>query len=156
MVSGAGKGKSKGQGKNRNSHGRAPGQSSNASTSQAGMSLHKPMPTRPCLKCGSRDHETGKCPKNQEHRSYMAHALNFTAWCLGSDGMNSNSVSAELFCCENLARGRVLLDCGATDTVGSVEAIDAVVDKSQEAFGTDHLWVSVGTQPLSRTSFLAT
>ena len=30
----AGKGKSKGQGKNRNSHGRAPGQLSNASTSQ--------------------------------------------------------------------------------------------------------------------------
>ena len=65
----AGKGKSKGQGKNRNGHGRAPGESSNASMSQAGMRPLKPMPpsTRPCLKCGSPDHESGKCPKNQ-HR----------------------------------------------------------------------------------------
>ena len=86
----------------------------------------------------------------------MAHAMNFTAWFLGSDGTNSNSVTVEVFSCENLARGRVLLDCGATGTVGSVEAIVAVVDKSQEAFGTDHDWVSVGTQPPSRTSFLAT
>ena len=71
-VQGAGKGKSKGQGKNRNCHGRAPGQSSNASTSQAAKRPHKPMPssTIPCLKCGSRDRESGKCPKNQEHRSY--------------------------------------------------------------------------------------
>ena len=47
--------------------------------------------------------------------------------------------------CENLARGRVLLDCGATGTDGSVEAIEAIIDKSQEAFGTDHDWLSVHT-----------
>ena len=100
--SGAGKGKSKGQGKNRHSHGRAPGQSPTASTSQAGTRPHKPMlpPRRPCLKCGSRDHESGKCPKT-------------------------------------------MFDCGATDTVGTVEAIEAPVDKSQEVFGTAHDWVSV-------------
>ena len=139
----AGKGKGKGHGKNRDSRGRVIGQSSKTSTSQAGMRLHKPTPpsARPCLKCGSRDHEAGKCPKNQEHRSYMAQALNFTAWCLGSDETNSTSVEA--FSCENLARGRVLIDCGATDTVGSVEAIEAIIDKSQEAFGNDHDWVSV-------------
>ena len=107
------------------------------------MRLHKPTPpsARPCLKCGSRDHEAGKCPKNQERRSYMAQALNFTAWCLGSDETNSTSVEA--FSCENLALGKVLIDCGATDTVGSVEAIEAIIDKSQEAFGNDHDWVSV-------------
>ena len=38
------------------------------------------------------------------------------------------------FGCENRERGKVLLDCGATDTVGSVEAI---IDKSQEAFEAD-------------------
>ena len=75
----------------------------------------------------------------------MANAKNFTAWCLGSDEMNSNSMTAEAFGCENLAGGRVLLGCGATDTVGSVEAIESIVDKSQEAFGTDHDWVSVNT-----------
>ena len=57
----------------------------------------------------------------------MAHAMNFTAWCLGSDEMNSTSVT-EVSSRETLARGRVLLDCGATDTVGSVEAIDSVID----------------------------
>ena len=98
---------------------------------------------RPCLKCGSRDHESCKCPKNQEHRSCMAHGMNFTASCLGVDEMNSNGVTAEVFSCENLACGRVLLDCGATDTVGSVEASEATIDKSQKAFGKDHDWVSV-------------
>ena len=39
----------------------------------------------------------------------------------------------------------MLLDCAATDTVGSVDAIHAIFDKSQEAFGTDHDWVSVDT-----------
>ena len=145
--SGAGKGISKGQGKNRNSRGRAPGQSSNAPTSQAGTRLHKPMPpsVRLCLKCGSRDHESGKCPENQDHRRYMAHARNFAAWCLGSDESNSHSFTAEASGCENRARGRVLLDCGATDTVGSVGAIEAIIDISQEAFGADHDWVSVDT-----------
>ena len=76
---GTGKCKRKGQGKNRDSHDRAPGKSSNASTSQDGTRPLKPMhpSTRPCLKCGSRDHESGKCPENQEHRSHMAHAMGF-------------------------------------------------------------------------------
>ena len=138
----AGEGKGKGQGKNRDSRARGSGQSSNMLTSQAGTSLHTPMPTsaRPCLQWGSRDHESGKCPKNQEHRCYMAHAMNCTAWCLGSDEMHNKT--AEAFGCENRERGKVLLDCGATDTVGSVEAI---IDKSQEAFEADPDWVSVDT-----------
>ena len=45
-------------------------------------------------------------------------------WCLGSDEMRR--ATAEAFGCECLARGR-----GATDTVGSVEAIQAILDKSQ-------------------------
>ena len=71
--------------------------------------------------------------------------MNFTGWCLGSDELNRNSITAEAFGCGNLAHGGVWLDCGATDTVGSVEAIDAIIDKSQEAFGADHDWVSVNT-----------
>ena len=140
-------GKGKGQGKNRDSRGRAPGQSSNAPTSQAGTRPRKLMPpsVRSFLKCGSRDYESGKCPRNQEYRSYVAHARNFTACCLGSDGWNSNSITAEAFGCVNLARGRVLLDWRATDTVGSVETIEAIIDKSQELFGADHDWVSVDT-----------
>ena len=51
--------------------------------------------------------------------------------------------AAEAFDCENLARGSVWLDCGATDTVGRVEALEAIFDKSQEAFGDDRDWVSV-------------
>ena len=143
-VPGAGKGKGKGQGK---SHVGAPAQSSNAPTSHARTRPHKPMlpSVRPCLKWGSRDHDSGKCPRNQEHRSYMAHAMNFTAWCVGSDESNSNSIAAEAFGCENLARGRVLLGCEATDTGGSVKTFEAIIDKSQEAFGADHDWVSVDT-----------
>ena len=100
-----------------------------------------PASARPCLKCGSRDHESGMCPKNQEHKSYMAQAMNFTAWCLGSDEIYSTT--ADPFGCENLAFGRVLLDCGATDTAGSVEANEVNLDKSHEAFRADHDWVSV-------------
>ena len=37
----------------------------------------------------------------------------------------------------------MVIDCGATDTVGSVEAIEAIIDKSQEAFGNDDDLVSV-------------
>ena len=59
--------------------------------------------------------------KVKEHRSYMAHALNFTAWCMGSD--ETQNGTAEAFGCKNQDRGKVLLDCRATDTVGSVEAI---------------------------------
>ena len=39
----------------------------------------------------------------------------------------------------------MLLDCGATDTVGSVEAIETDIDKSHGAFGTDHDRVSVNS-----------
>ena len=62
--------KVKDTGKNRDSRGGAPGQSSNAPTIQARTRRHKPMSpsVRPCLKCGSRNHEYGKCPRNQEHR----------------------------------------------------------------------------------------
>ena len=83
-------------------------------------------PFTPCLKRGSREHESGECPKNQEHRRYMAHAKNFAARCLNTDEMNNTT--AEAFCCENLTRGRVLLDCEATDTVGSVEAIESIFE----------------------------
>ena len=41
--------------------------------------------------------------------------------------------------------GRVLLDYGATDIVGSGETIEAIIDKSQEAFGTNYDWVSADT-----------
>ena len=95
------------------------------------------------LESGSRDHEPGKCPKNQEHRSYVAHAMNFTSWCLGSGEMNNTAAKA--FGCENLARGRVLLVCGATDTIGRVEAIEAILDEAQGVFGTDPDGASVET-----------
>ena len=103
------KGKGKGQGKNRDIRGRASGQSQNTSKNTARMRPHRPVPlsVRPCLKCGSRDHESGKCLKNEEHSGYMAQAMNFTAWCVGSDEMHS--ATAEAFGCENLARGQVLL-----------------------------------------------
>ena len=138
----AGESKGKGQGKDRDSRRQAYGQLSNLSTSQTGTGLHKPMSSsvRPRLKCGSRDHEPSKCPKNQEHRSYMAHAMNFTAWCLDSDEMQNKT--AEAFGCESRARGNVLLDCGETGTVGSVESI---IDHSQEACEADPDWVSVDT-----------
>ena len=67
--------------------GRATAQLTSSSTSQAGMTLQKPrpVPVRPCSKCGSRDDESDKCPKNLEPRRYMARAWNFTAWCMGFD-----------------------------------------------------------------------
>ena len=52
---------------------------------------------------------------------------------------------AGVFNCESLARGKVLLDCGATDTVGSVETVEAIIDKAQELFGEDPDWVTVDT-----------
>ena len=60
--------------------------------------------------------------------------------------------AAEAFGCQNLASGRVSLDCGATDTVGSIGAIQAILDTAQEAFGTDHDWFSVDTndRPVSK------
>ena len=106
---------------------------------------------RLCLKCGSRDHESGKCPKNQEHRRHVAQAVNFTAWCFGSDDVHSTT--AEAFGCENLARDRVSLDCGATDTVGREEPIEAITDKSQEAFGAVHDWACVDTNDRSMYKF---
>ena len=81
----------------------------------------------------------------------MAHAMNITAWYWGSDEMYSTA--AEAFGCENLVRGRVLLGCGAADTVGSVEAIEAMIGKSQEAFGAGHDWVSVDTNDRSVYKF---
>ena len=102
---GAGKDKGKAQSNKRNNHGRAPGQSSNVSMSQAGTRPQKPMTpsTRPCPKCGSRDHESDNCPKNQNHRSYMAHAMCFMTWCLGSDEMNGDSVADEVGAWQRIA-----------------------------------------------------
>ena len=77
--------------------------------------------------------EFGKVSQESKHKNYLAHVMNFTAWCLCS-------VTAEVFSFEKIVRGRTTLDCGATDTVGSVEAIEAIFDRSQ-AFGTDHDWV---------------
>ena len=71
----------------------------------------------------------------------MAQAMNITAWCLGSNEMNSTT--AEAFGFENLAGGRVLIDCGATDSVQSMEPIEAIIDKSEEDFRMDPDWVSV-------------
>ena len=104
------KGKGKGQDKNRDIHGRASGQSPNTPKNPAGTRPHRPVPTsaRPCLKCGSRDHESGK---SQEPKAQKLH---------GTGHEFHSIVQAEAFGCENLARGRALLDCGATDTVGSV------------------------------------
>ena len=56
----------------------------------------------------------------------------------GADEMRR--ATAESFGCDCLARGR-----GSTDTVGSVEAIQAILDKSRKTLGADHDWVSVDT-----------
>ena len=68
----------------------------------------------------------------------MAHAMNFAAWCLVSDEMNSNSATAKVFSCDGRGAEYCLI-------VWSVEAIEAVIDNSHKAFGTDHDWVSVDT-----------
>ena len=43
----------------------------------------------------------------------------------------------EVFSCGNLAHGAVVLDCGATDTVATVEVVEAITGEGQEIFGAD-------------------
>ena len=61
---------------------------------------------------GPREHQTWSDTKATERENYWAQTLSFTAWCLGSEEINH--MMAEAFSCDNLARGKVLLDCGAT------------------------------------------
>ena len=53
--------------------GRWKGQRQSSSTSQAGMRLH--LPRHVPARCTSRDHESDKCPKNQEPRKLHGASL---------------------------------------------------------------------------------
>ena len=54
-----------------------------------------------------------------------------------------NDTMGQAFSCENLSRGKVLFDRGATNAVGSVEAVEAIIDTAQECFGLDPEVVTV-------------
>ena len=99
-----------------------------------------PPSRRPCLKCGRRDHETKDCPDEERpaaHNNFVQH-LTFGAWCLGTRTAPDVAVTdGETFNLEKIEAGKVLLDCGASDTIGSVEAIEAIIDRAQQMYGDD-------------------
>ena len=139
----AGEGKGTGQSRNRDSRGRAPG--------------HRRMRRRVKLERGLMSlclHQQDRAssvdlvitnlvsvPESRAQKLYgTCHELR-----LGSDEMNSTTDVA--FGSGNRTRGRVLLGCDCDRHCQSVEAIGAILDKAQEAFGTEPYWVSVDVDP---------
>ena len=54
-------------------------------------------------------------------------------------------MDAEALNLEKIAAGKALLDCGASDSLGGVEAIEAAIDRSHKMYGEDEECVSVDT-----------
>ena len=136
------------KGKSKKGKGKSKGFNSGPTAAQR---PYKPMPPsqRPCLKCGRRDHETKDCPDKERPAasSHFVQHLTFGAWCLGNrTAPDDAGADEESFNLEKIEAGKALLDCGATDTIGSVEAVEAIIDRAQRMFGNDEECVSVDTQ----------
>ena len=107
-----------------------------------------PPSRRPCLKCGRRDHDTKDCPDKDRAASanhFLQH-MQFGATCLGNqNAKKGGDVDAEALNLEKIVAGKALLDCGASDSLGGVEAIEAAIDRSHKMYGEDEECVSVDT-----------
>ena len=93
-----------------------------------------------CLKCGSAGHRTAQCPKKSSGHANEVHQETAPFVCftesLDSEGTNSAHVVASGLTSEQaMLQGKVILDGGATRTLGSVKALEQVMDLNQKSRG---------------------
>ena len=117
-----------------------------------------------CLKCGKIGHRAANCPlKEQEHHAKMAEGETESApfICYGEDHSPAareaalsahEAEEADLTTHEAMQRGWCVVDGGATKTLGSVQAVQRVLDCNQAEEGRTKL-LGVDTQRQPTFSF---
>ena len=115
---------------------------------------HRPYPPRSdgmtCLKCG-KGHRTNECPEKQnsdgKHQSHVTEEAPFVCYseeaALATNGIDQCRTTYEA-----VQAGCAVIDGGATKTLGSVEAIQAVMDQNIAKHGSSRIQeVDVTNQP---------
>ncbi|CAK9018632.1 unnamed protein product [Durusdinium trenchii] len=106
---------------------------------------HRPYPPRSdgmtCLKCG-KGHRTNECPEKQnsdgKHQSHVTEEAPFVCYseeaALATNGIDQCRTTYEA-----VQAGCAVIDGGATKTLGSVEAIQAVMDQNIAKHGSSRI-----------------
>ena len=107
-----------------------------------------------CFRCGKPGHKTAECPEpppkpKPERAGFCVIGLVFGLE-EESEAENLTDVMAAVLKEHVVSRGMGMLDCGATDTVGGYEAVEALANRTQDRFGDDAVKVDPSVNPTYR------
>ena len=99
----------------------------------------RPSGSSSCLKCGSSGHRTAQCPKKSEPQGTAHTAQNesapFVCFTESIDKNEAHFMGDGLTSEEAMRQGKAILDGGATRTLGSVTAVEQVMDLNEKLTG---------------------
>lgn len=105
-----------------------------------------------CLKCAG-PHSTQNCPvkksvahvaEEEAEVAFSAEEMNLSVNETCQTSRNDSDLSV------NIQKGKAVIDCGATATLGSIDAVEAVMLTNQKLHGKDKTWVDPNLCPTFR------
>lgn len=103
-----------------------------------------------CLRCGG-PHRTDNCPQPRKQQANITEEAEIA---FGAEQMALATQASEAGLAanmvDNIKAGKGVLDCGATATLGSVQALEAVMTQNLQKFGSDRIDIDPQTTPTFR------
>ena len=101
-----------------------------------------------CLKCGG-PHQTSNCPVPKKPQANVTEEAE-VAFKAHQESLSCEQAQVSAEVCENIRLGKGIIDCGATATLGSVAAVEALMRNHWTKKGSDGVEVDVNTTPTFR------
>ena len=101
-----------------------------------------------CFICGSKEHSFQHCPRRKQGKPGAAHYIDVLMVENGS--LDEEEIVAAWNVQPDDERCHAVIDCGATETVASLNALTAVMQKRSEKFGPEEVKVDPNVQKVFR------
>eukprot|EP00435_Cladocopium_sp_Y103_P054009 s378_g17.t1 len=117
--------------------------SSPSTTTSASTQMEK------CLSCGGR-HKTSSCPSKTQKAHMVEEAAEVAFGAFEEEYAAPAAVDKTATVTQLLQKGKAIIDCGATSTLGSVDAIENLMQLNVDRLGRDRVSVDPSNRPTFR------
>ena len=102
-----------------------------------------------CLACGGR-HKTSSCPVKTQKAQLVEEAAEVAFGAFGEEYAAPAAMDKTATVTQHMRQGKAIIDCGATSTLGSVDALESLMQLNVERLGKDRVAVDPSNRPTFR------
>ena len=116
---------------------------------QTSMNANPSQVMEKCLSCGGR-HKTSSCPVKSQKAHVVEEAAEVAFGAFEEEYAAPAAVDKTATVTQHMHQGKAIIDCGATSTLGSVDALESLMRLNMERHGRDRVSVDPSNRPTFR------